>query len=65
MKYCKPISRPVLSIDVGKKRVGLAYCDALHITVSILPAIKRTENLNELNLIKRHIIQHNLVGIVV
>lgn len=65
MRYSKPQSRPVLSLDVGSKRIGLAYCDALHITVSILPALKRSKNLMELNLMKEYINKHNLLGLVV
>ena len=65
MKYCKPKSKSILSLDVGKKRIGLAYCDSLFITVNILPAIKRERNNDELNTIKNHIKKHNLTGFIV
>ena len=47
MKFIKPIPKSVLSLDIGKKRIGLAYCDALFITVSILPTVKRSNELKE------------------
>ena len=65
MKYCKPKSKSILSLDVGIKRIGLAYCDSLFITVNILPAVKRERNNDELNTIKNHIKKHNLTGFIV
>ena len=65
MKYCKPKSKSILSLDVGTKRIGLAYCDSLFITVNILPAVKREKNNNELITIKNHIQNHNLTGFIV
>ena len=65
MKYCKPKSKSILSLDVGIKRIGLAYCDSLFITVNILPAVKRERNNEELNTIKNHIKKHNLTGFIV
>ena len=65
MKYCKPKSKSILSLDVGLKRIGLAYCDSLFITVNILPAIKRERNNNEIIIIKEHIKKLNLTGFIV
>ncbi len=65
MKYCKPIYKPILSLDVGTKRVGLAYCDSLCITVNILPAVKREKNNNEFVIIKNYIKKLNLNGFIV
>ena len=65
MKYCKPKSKSILSLDVGTKRIGLAYCDSLFITVNILPAVSREKNNNELNIIKNHINKLNLTGFIV
>ena len=65
MKYCKPKSKSILSLDVGLKRIGLAYCDSLFITVNILPALKRERNNNEINIIKEHIKKFNLTGFIV
>ncbi len=65
MKYCKPKTKSILSLDVGTKRIGLAYCDRLFITVNILPAIKRDKDNNELKTIKNHIKKLNLTGFIV
>ena len=65
MKYCKPKSKSILSLDVGTKRIGLAYCDSLFITVNILPAVKREKNYSEINTIKQHIQKLNLTGFIV
>ena len=65
MNYCKPKSKSILSLDVGTKRIGLAYCDSLFITVNILPAVKREKNNNELITIKTIIQKHNLTGFIV
>ena len=65
MKYCKPKSKSILSLDVGLKRIGLAYCDSLFITVNILPALKRERNYNEIIIIKEHIKKLNLTGFIV
>ena len=65
MNYCKPKSKSILSLDVGMKRIGLAYCDSLFITTNILPAVKREKNNTELETIKNHIKELNLTGFIV
>ena len=65
MKYCKPKSKSILSLDVGLKRIGLAYCDSLFNTVNILPALKREKNNNEIIIIKELIKKLNLTGFIV
>ena len=65
MKYCKPKFKSILSLDVGSKRIGLAYCDSLFITVNILPAVKRDEKNNEFKTIKNYIKKLNLTGFIV
>ena len=65
MKYCKPKSKSILSLDVGIKRIGLAYCDSLFITVNILPALKREKNNNEILSIVNHIKKLILTGFIV
>ncbi len=65
MKYCKPKPKSILSLDVGLKRIGLAYCDSLFITVNILPAVKREKNNTEFKTIKNHIKKLNLTGFIV
>ena len=54
-----------MSLDVGFKRIGLAYCDPLCITSNILPALKRFENNQELKIIRNHIDVLNLTGFIV
>jgi putative Holliday junction resolvase len=36
-----PTARSVLALDVGRRRIGLAGCDALGLTVTPLPALQR------------------------
>ena len=65
MKFKKPKLRSILSLDVGIKRVGLAYCDPLCITSNILPALIRCANNQEIKIIKNHIEEFNLSGFIV
>ena len=65
MKFCKPEPKSILSLDVGIKRIGLAYCDPLCITSNILPAVKRFENNQELKIIRNYINEFNLTGFIV
>ena len=65
MKNSPPKKRAIISLDVGFKRIGLAYCDALQITVSILPAVNRCKYFSELNTIQQYVIKHNIKGIII
>jgi len=65
VKFKKPKLRSILSLDVGIKRVGLAYCDPLCITSNILPALIRCANNQEIKIIKNHIEEFNLSGFIV
>ena len=65
MKFCKPKPKSILSLDIGIKRIGLAYCDPLCITSNILPAVKRFENNQEIKIIRNHIDEVNLTGFIV
>ena len=65
MKFIKPNPKSVLSFDIGKRRIGLAYCDALCITVSLLSAVKRSIDFEEINIFKRHIFNLNITGIII
>ena len=64
MKFCKPKPKSILSLDIGTKRIGLAYCDPLCITSNILPALKRFENKQELKIIRNYIDELNLTGFI-
>ena len=65
MKFIKPTPKSVLGLDIGSKRIGLAYCDPLFITVSLLPAVRRSVNFNEIETFKRHIFNLNITGIII
>ncbi len=65
MKFIKPIPKSVLSFDIGKKRIGLAYCDSLFITVSLLPAVRRSIELKEIETFKKYIVNLNITGIII
>ena len=65
MKFSKPKSRSILSLDVGTKRIGLAYSDPLCITINILPAVNREKNYEEIITIKNHIKKNNISGFIV
>ena len=65
MKFCKPKPRSILSLDVGTKRIGLAYCDPLCITSNILPAVKRFKDNQEIKIIRDHIHELNLTGFII
>ena len=65
MKFCKPKPKSILSLDIGTKRIGLAYCDLLCITSNILPAVKRFDNYQEIKIIRNHIDKLNLTGFIV
>ena len=65
MKFGKPKPRSILSLDIGLKRIGLAYCDSLCITSNILPAVTRLKNNQEIEIIRNHIDQLSLTGFIV
>jgi len=65
VKFCKPKPKSILSLDVGIKRIGLAYCDPLCITSNILPAVKRFEDNKEIKIIRNYINEFNLTGFIV
>ena len=65
MNFYKPKSRSILSLDIGSKRIGLAYCDPLCITVNILPAVKRERENKEIITIKNYIEEYNITGFIV
>ena len=65
MKFCKPKPKSILSLDIGTKRIGLAYCDPLCITSNILPAVKRFKNNHEIKIIRNYIYEFNLTGFIV
>ena len=65
MKATQPSPRSILSLDMGKKRIGLAGCDALGITVSPLPALHRVDFNQDLKKLQEHCKSRNVEGLVV
>jgi putative Holliday junction resolvase len=65
VNFCKPKPKSILSLDIGTKRIGLAYCDPLCITSNILPAVKRFQNNQEIKIIRNYINEFNLTGFIV
>ena len=61
----KPNPKSVLSIDIGRKRVGLAGCDPLGITISRLPAIHRKNFEEDIKTLKEHCQKRKVEGLVV
>ncbi len=62
-----PIPKPksVLGIDVGRKRIGLAGCDPLGITVSSLPPLQRKSLMEDLETIKIYCKERAVKGLVI
>ena len=60
-----PAPRSVLALDVGRRRIGLAGCDALGICVSPLPALRRGRFPDDLDHIKRLVSQRRVRALVV
>ena len=55
----------VLSLDVGRRRVGLAGCDRLGISVTPLPALHRGAFNADLKVLKEHCVRRGVQGLVV
>ena len=60
-----PAPRSVLALDVGRRRIGLAGCDALGICVSPLPALRRGRFPDDLEQLKRLVSQRRVRALVV
>ncbi len=61
----KPNPISIISLDVGRKRIGLAGCDPLGITVSTLPAIMRRDFDQDMFILKKYCEQRKVEGLVV
>lgn len=55
----------ILAIDLGTKRVGVAVCDELRITVRPIETIQRRNWKDLLNRISRHISEFDARGLVI
>jgi putative Holliday junction resolvase len=60
-----PRPRSVLALDVGRRRIGLAGCDPLGLTVSPLPALPRGDLEADLNRLLALVRQRRVEALVV
>lgn len=60
-----PQPRSVLCLDVGRRRIGLAGCDPLGISVTALPALHRTSFGADLERLRPLIMQRSVTALVV
>ena len=63
MKQPKPFS--VLSLDIGDKRIGLAGCDPLGISITHLPAIFRDSFEQDLKIFRKICCERKVKGLIV
>ena len=61
----KPKAKSILSIDVGRKRIGLAGCDPLGITITTLPAIHRKTFEEDIKILKFYCKKRKVEGLLV
>ena len=55
----------MLSLDVGLKRIGIAGCDPLGITVTRFPALFRADFKSDLKKLKEHCIERKVEGLII
>ncbi len=60
-----PLPRSVLALDVGRRRIGLAGCDPLGLTVTPLPALARSSFQADLPALTALIRQRRVLALVV
>ena len=65
MGRTSPPPKSVLSLDIGSKRIGLAGCDPLGITVTRLPALISTNFENDLKQLKIYCQNRNVKGLII
>ena len=61
----RPRPRSALALDVGRRRIGLAGCDPLGLTVTPLPALRRSELRHDLTTLLPLIRQRHVALLVV
>tara|TARA_B100000700_G_C14983164_1_gene827425 strand:- start:503 stop:937 length:435 start_codon:yes stop_codon:yes gene_type:complete len=61
----KPNPCSVLSLDIGKKRIGIAGCDPLGISITHLPAIFRTNFEQDLKEFTKLSTKRNVKGLII
>ncbi len=65
MARSRPRPRSVLALDVGRKRIGLAGCDPLGLTVTPLPALARGKFPADLERLEPLVRQRRVAALVV
>jgi putative Holliday junction resolvase len=60
-----PAPRSALALDVGRRRIGLAGCDALGLTVTHLPALRRGRYPADLEQLRQLVEQRRVSALVV
>ena len=61
----KPIPCSVLSLDIGKRRIGIAGCDPLGISITHLPAIFRKSFEEDVQVFRRICSNRRVKGLVI
>ena len=61
----QPRARSALSLDVGRRRIGLAGCDGLGLTVTPLIALKRGDFDNDVSYLKQLCAERRVEALVV
>ena len=65
MASARPQPRSVLALDLGRRRIGLAGCDSLGLTVTPLPALARGRFPADLQHLAHLVRQRRVVALVV
>ena len=60
-----PAPRSALALDVGRRRIGLAGCDPLGLTVTPLPALQRRRYPEDVNLLRQLVERRRVQALVV
>ena len=61
----KPIPTSILSLDLGQRRIGLAGCDPLGITITQLPAIHRQAFHRDIHTLKSYCLDRKVKGLII
>ena len=59
------IPRSILSLDIGNKRIGIAGCDPLGISITHLPAIFRKNFEQDLKEFRKICLRRNVKGLII
>ena len=61
----KPLPQSVISLDLGKRRIGIAGCDPLGITVTPLQAIHRKNDEDDIKILKKICESRKVKGLII